>query len=140
MATMDDVEVEPHPQPDEPFRNHSGFSLFNPERGANLEESMDRRSFLTGLLGLAGTAALASVIKPEGVQAAIINPGDIGSGNGILDELQSSEPDVMEVSHRRGHWPRHHRPHRRRVWRRVCRRARVHGRWRRRCWRERVWI
>ncbi|MGX5723229.1 twin-arginine translocation signal domain-containing protein [Shinella zoogloeoides] len=104
---------------------------------------MDRRSFLTGLLGLAGAAALASVVKPESVQAGIINPGEIGSGSGILDELETSEPDVVDVSHRRGHWPRHHRPHRhhrRRVWRRVCRRVRHHGRWHRRCWRERVWI
>ena len=101
---------------------------------------MDRRSFLTGLLGLAGTAALASVVKPEIVQAGIVNPEDIGSGSGILGDLEGSEPDVVDVRHRRGHWHRHHRHHRRRVWRRVCRRARIHGRWHRRCWRERVWI
>jgi len=124
----------------QPFRNRSAFCLFNPGRDAKLEESMDRRSFLTGLLGLAGTAALASVVKPESVQAGIINPGNIGAGSGILDELESSEPDVMDVSHRRGHWHRPPRRHRRRVWRRVCRRTRIHGRWRRRCWRERIWI
>lgn len=112
---------------------------------------MDRRLFLTGLFGLAGTAALASVHGRA--QAAVINPG-----SGILDELDASAPETLEVQDRRwdrhgredwrrrhGHprrdgWRRHHRPHRRWAWRRVCRRVRAEGRWRRRCWRERVLI
>ena len=104
---------------------------------------MDRRLFLTGLLGLAGTAVATTIIRPESAQAGILNPG-----NGILYELDASAPDpmpdLMDVDHRPGHHrpPGHRRPrrHRRRVWRRVCRRVRVHGRWQRRCWRERVWI
>ena len=114
---------------------------------------MDRRLFLTGLLGLAGTAAAATVIGPERAQAGIPNPGPT-PGAGILDELDAAAPEVMDVDHRRGHRSDHRRRrergrhgrrgprhgHRRRVWRRVCRRVRVHGRWRQHCRRERVWI
>ena len=98
---------------------------------------MDRRLFLTGLLGLAGTAALASTLKPGVAEAAVLNPG-----NGILDELDTSDAEIMNIDHRHGHRrrPPRRRPRRRRVWRRVCRRVRVHGRWRRVCRRERVWI
>lgn len=105
---------------------------------------MDRRLFLTGLLGMAGATAIGSVLRPEPAAAAVINPG-----NGILDELDASGPAVTEVNHRRGHrrrGQRHHgrrRPHRRRPrreWRRVCARVRRHGRLRLRCWNERVWI
>lgn len=52
---------------------------------------MDRRSFLAGLLGLAGAVAVAKVIGPEEAEAAVINPG------GVLDELDASEPVVEEV-------------------------------------------
>lgn len=107
-----------------------------------VEVSMDRRLFLTGLLGLAGATAVGSVIKPDSAQAAIVNPG-----NGILDELD--EPGVTEINHRRGHRGRGRRHHgrrrpgrgrRRKVWRRVCGRVRIRGRLRRRCWDEPVWI
>ena len=99
---------------------------------------MDRRLFLTGLLGLAGTAAAATIVRPGSAAAGIVNPG-----NGILDELDASAPDLMDADHRPRHRPPPRRPRRRRrrqVWRRVCRRVRVHGRWQRRCRRERVWI
>ena len=100
---------------------------------------MDRRSFLAGLLGMAGATALASAVKPQSAQAGIINPG-----TGILDELEASEPEITEARHRPGHrnWHRHRprRYYRRRAWRRICRRVRINGRWRRRCWRRRVWI
>lgn len=104
---------------------------------------MDRRLFLTGLLGFAGATAIGSMIKPESAAAAVINPG-----NGILDELDESGPEVTEVNHRRGHRRRGHRHHgrrrpgrrRRRAWRRVCGRVRIRGRLRRRCWDELVWI
>ena len=108
---------------------------------------MDRRSFLTGVLGLAGAAAVATAIRPVNAIAGVPNTG------GILNELEASATDVVDngdearvelVDHRRGHRRRHHhgdhrRRYRRRVWRRVCRRYRHHGRWRERCHRERVW-
>ncbi|WP_246678557.1 protamine-2 (modular protein) [Mesorhizobium sp. B2-4-17] len=117
----------------------------------NLEEgSMERRLFLTGMLGAAGVVAFASVAGPGRAVAGI------PQGNGILDVLDKPDPAVSEgddeagleqVSHRRWHrygewrhdrrWRRRHG--RRRVWRRVCRRTWRHGRRHVRCWRERVW-
>jgi len=110
------------------------------------EVLMERRLFLTGLLGVAGAAALASLAGPSKAVAGI------PAGNGILDELDKPEmavfegddqPEVELVSYHRHH--RHHRHHwrhrrRRHAWRRVCRRVWHRGRWHRRCWRERVWI
>ncbi|TPN89470.1 protamine-2 (modular protein) [Mesorhizobium sp. CU2] len=102
---------------------------------------MERRLFLTGMLGVAGAAALASLAGPGKAVAGI------PAGNGILDELDKpdnavfdgDEPaEVEQVSHYHGHWRRRRR--RRRGWRRVCRRYWRHGRWHRRCWRERFWI
>ena len=108
---------------------------------------MERRLFLTGMLGVAGAAALTSLAGPSKAVAGI------PSGNGILDELDKPENAVFEgddpaevelVSHRHHHrgdwyWGRRRR-RRRRGWRHVCRRYWRHGRWRRRCWRERYWI
>ncbi|TJV07047.1 MAG: protamine-2 (modular protein) [Mesorhizobium sp.] len=104
---------------------------------------MERRLFLTGMLGVAGAVAFASVAGPGRAVAGI------PQGNGILDELDKPDPAVFEdddqveveqISHRR--WYRRHHRHggRRRVWRRVCRRYWRHGRRRVRCWRERVWV
>ncbi len=113
---------------------------------------MDRRLFLTGLLGLAGAATVAGVTRPAQALAGV------PQGNGILDELDSAdaaplgEAEVVDVQYRhdrRHRPPSQHRPpfhlppprrRRRRVWRQVCRRYRSHGRWRTRCHRERVWV
>ncbi|WP_082407466.1 hypothetical protein [Mesorhizobium sp. 1M-11] len=110
---------------------------------------MDRRLFLTGILGVAGAAVIATAIRPGQAVAGV----PMGRG-GILDELEKSdaeaavlddgaEADVELVYHRPGHrpgrrpWRRHWggRPR----WRRVCRRVYRRGRWHVRCWRERVW-
>ncbi len=112
---------------------------------------MDRRLFLTGMLGIAGAAALASTMKPGAALAGI--PGNPG---GILDDLDAplsgpaEDGELEKVQYRPGernnrrnwHHDRRHdrRPRRRPVWRTVCRRVRSHGRWHRRCWRERVWV
>jgi len=105
---------------------------------------MDRRLFLTGLLGLAGAAALSKIAGPTEAEAAVVKP------SGILDELDASSPEeVTEVDHRPGHGRRDRRDdrrpgrrhgRRRRVTRRVCRRVRRHGRWEQRCRREKVWV
>ncbi|WP_315920146.1 protamine-2 (modular protein) [Mesorhizobium sp. SP-1A] len=104
---------------------------------------MDRRLFLSGMLGLAGSAALLSLAKP-GQALAGVHPG------GILDELDdrpladgSDSATVEEAQYdpyyrRRRPPPRRRR--RRRVWRTVCRRYWRHGRWRRRCYRRPVWV
>lgn len=103
---------------------------------------MDRRLFLTGLLGLAGGAALLHVSRPSEAIAGVPH------GNGILDEIDAapateifeddgSDAQVELIRHRR--WHRHHRRRRRRVWRRYCRRYWHRGRWRTRCYRRLVW-
>jgi hypothetical protein len=101
---------------------------------------MDRRLFLTGMLGLAGATALSSVVMTDSAQAGI------PTGKGILDELDAPAEEFEEgnleaepMNHRRGHHRRRRR-RRRRVWRRYCRREWYHGRWRRRCRRRRVWV
>ena len=104
---------------------------------------MDRRLFLTGLLGLAGAATVAGMARPTQAAAGMLK------GNGILDELDGADPvplgeaDVVDVQYRHDrHRPPRHRPRRRRrrVWRRVCRRYWRHGRRVVRCHRERVWV
>lgn len=116
---------------------------------------MDRRLFLTGLLGIAGAATIGRIVQPESASAGVP-----GGSMGILDELKEPVVDAADdaavepelVDHRPGHYgrhrryygPRHHyRPHRRRrrrAYRRVCERYRRHGRWHRRCYRRRVWV
>ena len=92
---------------------------------------MDRRLFLTGLIGIAGVAAATGATREARAVVAV-------SRNGILDELDAPQFDGLpdaEVEQ-----IRHHRRHRRRrVWERVCYRYRRHGRWRTRCERRRVW-
>jgi hypothetical protein len=103
---------------------------------------MDRRLFLTGLLGVAGLTAIPIVARPGNAEAGVLN-----AGNGILDELGAPEPDVSEdedaelqkIYHRRWHTPRRRRRRRRRGWRRVCRRYWNGYRWRRRCRRRLIW-
>jgi len=108
---------------------------------------MERRLFLTGMLGVAGAVAFASVAGSGRAVAGI------PQGKGILDELDKPDPAVFEgddqvkleqVSYHRGHHRRHHGHHghhrRRRVWRRVCRKYWRHGRRHVRCWREHVWV
>lgn len=99
---------------------------------------MERRLFLTGMLGVAGMVTLAGVARPGKAVAGIPD------GNGILDELDKPDPAVFEgddqaeveqVSHRRHH---HHHHRRRHGWRKVCRRYWRHGRRHVRCWRRRV--
>jgi len=99
---------------------------------------MDRRLFLTGMLGLTGAAVVATTFRPAGAVAGVPN------GRGILDELETSLPDladdgsvqaeVLDIAYHR------RRRRRRAVWRRVCRRYYRHGRWYRRCQRQRVWV
>jgi hypothetical protein len=104
---------------------------------------MERRLFLTGMLGVAGAVAFASLTGPGSAVAGIPN------GNGILDELDKPDPAVFEgddqaeleqVSHRYWNHRHHHGRRGRRVWRRVCRRYWRRGRHHVRCWRRRVWV
>lgn len=103
---------------------------------------MDRRTFLTAVLGAVGTTALVGFARPKVATAGTIHPSE-----GILHELNAStvdDPgdgpgatvDKIQYRHRGPGRGRRRRP----VWRTVCRRYRHRGRWHRRCRRERVWI
>lgn len=106
---------------------------------------MDRRLFLTGLAGAAGTAALAMALPRQAAALPTgplqdLEPENTGS---LLDELNGTEetvsPDGIDTAWHRGYRHRHHRRRRRRRrrWSRVCRRYRNRwGHWVRRCWRE----
>ncbi|MRX37159.1 protamine-2 (modular protein) [Aminobacter sp. MDW-2] len=100
---------------------------------------MDRRSFLTSMLAVAGAAAVATIAQP--IEAFPLRPTARG---GILDELdgppapEDGRDEATPVNHR--NWHRRPRRRRRRVWRRYCRRHWYRGRRVTRCYRRRVWV
>lgn len=108
---------------------------------------MDRRLFLTGLLGAAGAAAMVAAL-PRQAEALAIGPLDDTTPDvGVNPEAATEEmagADGVETAWHRGrpHGPyrRHRRRVRRRRWRRACRRYRNRwGRWARSCRRVPYW-
>ncbi|PZV35867.1 protamine-2 (modular protein) [Mesorhizobium kowhaii] len=105
---------------------------------------MDRRSFLTAMLGVAGAAVFATAVRPINAVAGVP-----GAGSGILDELEAPEAEtfddegtpaeVEQVYYRRYH-RRYYRRYYRRGWRRVCHSYWRHGRRRVRCYRRRAGV
>lgn len=105
---------------------------------------MDRRLFLTGLLGAAGAAAMVSAL-PRQAEALAIGPlddttPDIGVNPEAAVEEATGADGVETAWHRdRPHYRRRRRVRRRR-WRRACRRYRNRwGAWARRCRRVPYW-
>src|SRR5215208_6263903 len=104
---------------------------------------MDRRLFLTGLMGVGATTAVTCVLPREAAALVTLPPGtphpdglpDLTAPDLELDttatEFEGNDGDIEYVSHRR----------RRRVrrWRRSCRRHWYNGHWRRRCRRVPFW-
>jgi hypothetical protein len=107
---------------------------------------MDRRLFLTGLVGVSATTAVACVLPREAAALVTFPPGNplLPLPDGLPDltapgldldatapELEGDTGDIEYVSHRR----------RRRVrrWRRHCRRYWHNGYWHRRCRRVPFW-
>ena len=121
---------------------------------------MDRRLFLTGLLGVAGTAGIAAVLprqakaltavplggpspKPDTILPKLPESG--GPLADVDDEWELDEggelDDGFELAHSYGGGRRRRRRRRRvRRWRRVCRRYWYNGHWRRRCRRRPHWV
>ncbi len=105
---------------------------------------MERRAFLTGLLGVAGAAAFAGaaqaiplVHKLEDLPGiGIDDVSDAMSGGTAPDGTPVDKAQYRHDRHRH-HRGRHHRRGPR--WRTVCRNYRHRGRWVRRCHRVRVW-
>jgi hypothetical protein len=114
---------------------------------------MDRRLFVTSLLGVAATAGFAAAL-PRQARALPLIPakGPDPEADDILPKLAESEAPLDELGddwelddgEDEGFQPaRHRRRHRRRRvrrWRRICRRWRHEGHWRRRCRRRPHWV
>ena len=111
--------------------------------------TMDRRSFLTAMLSIAGAAALANTVRPIDAVAGVP-----GARSGILDELEApdtetfddekgNQAEVEQVHYRRYHrryYRRHYRRYyRRRGWATVCRSYWRHGRRHVRCYRRHMY-
>ena len=108
---------------------------------------MERRLFLTGLLGVAGTAGIAAMLPRQALAAVPMGPtpqttsvhpnlsapSDEALEPEELDELGELDEGVQLASHRR------RRRRRVRRWRNRCRSYWHHGLWRRRCRREPFW-
>ncbi|MDP1700497.1 MAG: protamine-2 (modular protein) [Aestuariivirga sp.] len=108
---------------------------------------MDRRLFVTGLLGAAGAAGIAAVLPREALAAVPMGP----KPNSILPDLSApadgpyepedldelGEQDELEEGFRLAHVRRRRRVRR---WRNRCRWRRINGHWRRRCRREPYWV
>jgi hypothetical protein len=115
---------------------------------------MDRRIFITGLMGVGATAAIGFALPRQAAALVAIPPRTLSPSSGLPDlnapdEFNApeflndfdpeantpdsqSEGDVEFVNHRR-------RRRRVRRWRRRCRRHWFHGHWRRRCRRVPYW-
>ena len=120
---------------------------------------MDRRLFVTGLLGVVGTTGIA-VVLPRQVEALAAVPlggpasqpdtllpdlprlpesggpsGEVDAGWELDDEWEPDEGGFELASHMSNH-----RRRRVRRWRRVCRRWWHNGHWYRRCRRRPYWF
>ncbi len=114
---------------------------------------MDRRLFVTGLLGVAGTAGIAAVLPGRAeALAAVPMGGPAPKSDTLLPELPklpesqglSGEVDdgweLDDGEEQEGGFQLAHRRVRRRRWRRRCRRWWHHGHSHRRCRRVPFWI
>jgi hypothetical protein len=109
---------------------------------------MERRLFLTGLLGVVGTAGIATMLPRQALAAVPMGPtpqstsvlpnlsapSDEALEPEELDELGELDEGVQLANHR---W--NHRRRRVRRWRRRCRWRWVNGHRRYRCRREPYW-
>ena len=108
---------------------------------------MERRLFLTGLLGVVGIAGIATVL-PRQAQALAAVPlgGPAPKSDSILPKLPElgeppgdvDEGEELDEGFELVHSGRRRRRMRR--WRRICRRDWYRGYWRRRCHRRPFWI
>lgn len=107
---------------------------------------MDRRLFVTGLLGVAGTAGMAAVLPRQATAAVPMAPAPGASP--VLPDLSAPEGEAYEPEEmdepgelEDGVQLAHSRRRRRRVrrWRRRCRWRWINGRRRWRCRREPYW-
>ena len=118
---------------------------------------MDRRLFVTGLLGVVGTTGIATVLARQAEALAAVPPGVLAPQSDALPELpklpesggplgelddgwELDEGEELDEGFQPAYHRRNHRRRRVRRWRRVCRRYWYNGYWRRRCRRRPHWI
>lgn len=113
---------------------------------------MDRRLFLTGILGIAGATAIGTLSRPGSAMAGmpetrggILDALDTPVTDEWSDDFASDDADAkLEPAQYRRRRERVHRRQRRRQkrrsWRKVCRRVWYRGRRQVRCYRKRVWV
>lgn len=116
---------------------------------------MHRRLFVTGLLGVAGTAGIATLLPREALAAVPMGPTPhTPQPNSILPDLSApadgpyepeyldelGEQDELEEGVQLAHHRWNHRRRRVRRWRRRCHWRKINGHWRRRCRREPYWF
>lgn len=114
---------------------------------------MDRRIFLTGLVGVTAAATLGAALpRPANALDTFSKPIPPPEPESLLPNL--SEPDVdmaefgddwefddeEESGFQLADHRRRHRRRRLRRWRRVCRRWRHNGHWHSRCRRRPYWV
>jgi hypothetical protein len=106
---------------------------------------MDRRSFLTGLLGVGAAGALVSVLPRTAEALVAIPPEDpaaLASGLPKLENPGLEWDDDIDLAYHEGYPHRRRRRRRRRRvrrYRRECRRRWINGYWRRSCRRVPFW-
>ena len=116
---------------------------------------MERRLFLTGLIGVAGVTGIAATLprqalaavpmgpapQPDSILPDLSAPADEPIEPGVLEELnEQDEMGELDEGVQLAHYPRRRRRRRVRRWRRRCRRRWHNGYWRRRCRREPFWV
>lgn len=103
---------------------------------------MERRLFLTGLLGVAGTAGIAAVLPRQALAAVPMGPTP--QSNSVLPNLNAPAEDPIEPEEpgelgeldegvELAHYPGRRRRRWVRRWRRRCRRHFHNGYWHRHC-------
>lgn len=109
---------------------------------------MERRVFLTGLLGVAGAAGFAAVVPRQVLAAVPMGPTpqstsvlpDLGAPkDGALEPDDLNETGELDEGFELAYHQHRHRRRRIRRWRRRCRTHWYHGHRRRRCRRVPYW-
>ncbi|MGH6875475.1 MAG: protamine-2 (modular protein) [Aestuariivirgaceae bacterium] len=104
---------------------------------------MDRRLFVTGLVGVGATTAVALVLPRQAQALVTVPPRDLPPLSDGLPDLTAPEADSIAPE---SDWKDyvelvyHRRRRRVRRWRRRCRRHWWYGHWRRRCRRVPFWV
>jgi hypothetical protein len=113
------------------------------KRQQQKETTMDRRLFVTGVIGVSATTAMAFALPRQAQALIAVPPENLGPLSDGLPDLTTPEADATAPE---SDWKDnvelvyHRRRRRVRRWRRRCRRHWWYGHWRRRCRRVPFWV